>query len=207
MCRSDRKGSSRIWVSANAASRDSQAPRHLEAETGARPVPEFTEPRQVAIYDAVNSYDPGTQPEFYLGVAEEVSAEMVIDLGCGTGIITLEFAGRGYRIIGIDPSAVMLEVAREKTGADAVRWVQGGAGQLGTPGADLTIMTGHVAQFILKDADWLEALAGVRRALRGGGYLAFECRDPRAREWKRWTVASGLSRTPSTDESSPGPRW
>jgi SAM-dependent methyltransferase len=152
------------------------------AETGAMPVPEFTDPRQVAIYDAVNSYEPGTQPDFYLGVAEEVSAEVVIDLGCGTGIVTLQFASRGYQMIGVDPSAVMLEVALQKPGAARVRWVQGGVGQLGTPGADLAIMSGHVAQFILKDADWLEALAGVREALRPGRYLAFESRDPRARE-------------------------
>ena len=59
------------------------------------PTPEFTDPRQVAIYDAVNSYEPGTQPNFYLGVAEEVGAETVIDLGCGTGIITLEFREEG----------------------------------------------------------------------------------------------------------------
>jgi len=151
------------------------------------PVPEFTDPRQVAIYDAVNSYEPGTQPDFYLGVAEEVSAEVVIDLGCGTGIVTLLFASRGYRMIGVDPSRVMLEVAQRKPGADGVQWIQGDAGQLGTPGADLTIMSGHVAQFILKDDDWLEALAGVREALRPGGCLAFESRDRRAREWKRWT--------------------
>jgi SAM-dependent methyltransferase len=151
------------------------------------PIPEFTDPRQVVIYDAVNSYEPGTQPDFYLGVAEEVSAETVVDLGCGTGIITLEFASRGYRMIGVDPSPVMLEVALQKPGADGVQWVQGGAGKLGTPGADLVIMSGHVAQFILTDADWLEALAGVKKALRPGGYLAFESRDPRAREWRRWT--------------------
>ena len=112
---------------------------------------------------------------------------MVIDLGCGTGIVTSLLAGRGYRMIGIDPSAAMLEVARQKPGADGVQWIQGGAGQLGTPGADLTIMSGHVAQFILRDADWLETLSGVRDALRPGGYLAFESRDPRAREWDRWT--------------------
>jgi SAM-dependent methyltransferase len=149
--------------------------------------PEFTDPRHIVMYDAVNSYEPETQPDFYLGVAEELSAETVIDLGCGTGIITLEFARRGYRMIGVDPSPAMLEVARQKPGADRVQWVQGGAGQLGTPGADLTIMSGHVAQFILKDADWLEALAGVKEALRPGGFLAFESRDPRAREWERWT--------------------
>src|SRR5580704_6298457 len=136
--------------------------------------PEFTDPRQVAIYDAVNSYEPGTQPDFYLGVAKEASAETVIDLGCGTGIITLEFARRGYRMIGVDPSPVMLQVAMHKSGADGVQWVEGDAGRLGTPGADLAFMSGHVAQFILSDADWLEALAGVHEALRAGGYLAFE---------------------------------
>ena len=157
------------------------------AETGTMPVPEFTDPRQVAIYDAVNSYEPGTQPDFYLGVAEEVSAEAVIELGCGTGIVTLQLASKGYHVIGVDPSALMLGVAQQKPAADRVQWVQGGAGQLGTPGADLVIMSGHVPQFILRDAEWLAALAGVREALRPGGYLAFESRDPRAREWERWT--------------------
>ena len=90
-------------------------------------------------------------------------------------------------MIGVDPSPVMLGVARKKPGADYVQWVQGGAAQLGTPGADLAIMSGHVAQFILKDADWLETLAGLKEALRPGGYLSFESRDPRAREWKRWS--------------------
>jgi SAM-dependent methyltransferase len=151
------------------------------------PTPEFTDPRQVAIYDAVNSYQSGTQPDFYLGVAEEVGAETVVDLGCGTGIITLEFARRGYRMIGVDPSSAMLEVALQKPGANRVQWVQGGPGRLGALGADLAIMSGHVAQFILADAEWLEALAGVKEALRPGGYLAFETRDPRAREWEGWT--------------------
>ena len=168
------------------------------------PTPEFSDPRQVVIYDAVNSYEPGTQSDFYLGLAEEVSAETVVDLGCGTGIITLEFASRSYRVIGVDPSPVMLEVALQKPGADAVEWVQGGAGQLGNPGADLVIMSGHVAQFILKDDDWLVALVGVNEALRPGGYLAFESRDPRAREWKRWI---GRKRTIPDSPYGPIESW
>lgn len=150
-------------------------------------IPEFTDPRQVLIYDAVNAYEPGTQPDFYLGIAQEVGAETVIDLGCGTGLITLEFAGRGYRTIGVDPSLEMLEAARQKPGADGVQWVHGDAGQLGGLSADLVIMSGHVAQFILSDVDWLENLAGIRGALRSEGYLAFESRDPRLQEWNRWT--------------------
>ena len=48
-------------------------------------------------------------------------------------------------------------------------------------------MSGHVVQFILEDSEWLEALAGVREALKPGGYLAFESRDPRAQEWNLWS--------------------
>ena len=151
------------------------------------PTPEFTDPRQVLIYDAVNSYEPGTQPDFYLGVAEEVSAETIVDLGCGTGIVTLELARRGYRMIGVDPSPLMLELAQQKPGADRVQWIHGGVGQMGTPGADLAVMSGHVAQFMLTDAEWLDALTGSKEALRPGGYLASESRDPRAREWERWS--------------------
>ena len=169
-----------------------QYPSNSVAETRAMPTPEFTDPRQVAIYDAVNSYEPGSQPDFYLGVAEEVGAQNVVDLGCGTGTITLELARRGYRVIGVDPSPAMLEAAQQKPGAEGVRWVRGGAEQLGTHGADLAIMSGHVAQFILNDADWLETLAGLKEAIRPRGYLAFESRDPRAREWERW---SGRKRT------------
>ena len=80
-------------------------------------------------------------------------------------------------MIGVDPSPAMLEAAQQKPGAEGVRWVQGGAEQLGTQGADLAIMSGHVAQFILKDADWLETLAGLKEAIRPRGYLAFE--EPR----------------------------
>jgi SAM-dependent methyltransferase len=150
-------------------------------------VPEFTDPRQVVIYDAVNSYEPGTQPDFYRGVAEDVSAETVVDFGCGTGILTLDLARRGYRMIGVDPSPLMLEVAQQKAGADRVQWLQGDALQLKAANADLAIMSGHVAQFILKDAEWLAVLTGLKEALRPGGHLAFESRDPRTREWEHWT--------------------
>jgi SAM-dependent methyltransferase len=167
-------------------------------------IPEFTDPRQVAIYDAVNSYEPGAQPDFYLGLAEEIGAETVIDLGCGTGIVTLEFARRGYRTTGVDPSRVMLQVALRKPGADGVKWVEGGAEQLGSPAADLAVMSGHVAQFILSDADWLETLTAVKTALRPAGYLAFESRDPRAREWERWT---GRKRTIPDSPYGPIESW
>ena len=40
--------------------------------------------------------------------------ELVLDLGCGTGSMTIELAKRGYDMTGIDYSAEMLDVARNR---------------------------------------------------------------------------------------------
>ena len=40
--------------------------------------------------------------------------ELVLDLGCGTGSMTLELAGRGYDMTGVDYSSEMLDIARER---------------------------------------------------------------------------------------------
>jgi SAM-dependent methyltransferase len=42
----------------------------------------------------------------------------IVDVGCGTGISTRTFAGRGFELVGIDPSEAMLERARREGGAD-----------------------------------------------------------------------------------------
>lgn len=40
--------------------------------------------------------------------------ELLLDVGCGTGSMTLELARRGYDMTGIDYSAEMLDMARER---------------------------------------------------------------------------------------------
>jgi SAM-dependent methyltransferase len=148
---------------------------------------EFSDPRLVAIYDAVNAYAPHSQPRFYSQLAAEIGAKAIVDFGCGTGLITCDLAKHGYKLIGIDPAPAMIEIARGRECADRVRWIAGDASQIGEPNADLAIMTGHVAQFFLTDESWRGALVGLHRALRPGGTLSFESRSPSAREWDSWT--------------------
>ncbi|MGH9014393.1 MAG: class I SAM-dependent methyltransferase [Acidimicrobiia bacterium] len=120
-------------------------------------------------------------------LAAELGAASIVDLGCGTGLITCELARQGYRLTGVDPAPAMLDIARHRPHGDRVHWIDGDASRLGTPDADLAIMTGHVAQFFLTDESWHAALTGLRAALRPGGRLAFESRNPGAREWEGWT--------------------
>ena len=48
------------------------------------------------------------------------SPEIILDLACGTGRMTLELARRGYDMIGVDCSAEMLDVARDAAEAAAL---------------------------------------------------------------------------------------
>ncbi len=155
-------------------------------------VEEYDDPRLVALYDLLNPYADDTA--FYIDLASDERASSIVDIGCGTGLLACELARRGHQLTGVDPSAAMLDVARRRPGAGRVRWVEGDASRLGDARADLAIMTGHVAQVFLDDADWHETLAVTRAALRPGGLLAFESRNPVVRPWAAWTPESSLRR-------------
>lgn len=144
----------------------------------------YTDPRLVALYDIENSSRDDT--DFYLVLAAELGAHRIIDLGCGTGVLACELATSGRQVAGVDPAPAMLAVARRCPGADRVQWVEGDAHDLRTPNADLVVMTGCVAQVFLEDTEWCAALAAIHAALRPGGYLAFESRNPDDRAWERW---------------------
>jgi len=148
---------------------------------------EFTDPRLVAVYDTLNPYEPGTQPAFYLGLAEEIGARSVLDIGCGTGLITKEFVDRQYAVTALEPSPGMIAVARRRVGEYRATWLNADTSALGSRNADFAFLSGHVAQFFLTDEEWRTALTHLRGALRTGGTLAFETRNPAAREWETWT--------------------
>lgn len=95
----------------------------------------------------------------------------VLDVGCGTGVLTLaaaEAVSRGGRTVGLDINPGMLDVAREKS--KAIKWRQSAAEALpfGPESFDAV-----VSQFALMFfGDRSEALRQMWRALRPGGHLA-----------------------------------
>lgn len=157
----------------------------------------YTDPRLVALYDLQNAR--GADTDFYLRLAADLDARTVVDLGCGTGLLTCELALGGRRVIGVDPSPAMLAVARRRPGAERVQWVAGDSRALGAAAADLAVMTGNVAQVFLDDAVWLATLRDLRAALRPGGVLAFESRNPDDRPWERWSRAATYERLETPD--------
>jgi SAM-dependent methyltransferase len=145
----------------------------------------FAEPRLAEIYDAL---DPDRSDlDAYAAIAAELGARTVLDIGCGTGTLACLLDRRGLQVTGIDPARASLDVARRKPGAGHVRWLHGDATAVPPLRADLATMTGNVAQLFLSARDWAAALRAARQALRPGGWLVFESRDPAKRAWREWT--------------------
>ncbi len=155
----------------------------------------YVDPRLVELYDNDNPRGPDT--DFYVALAAKLNAHRILDLGCGTGLLTCELAIDGREVIGVDPSSAMLAVARRKSGAERVQWEEGDSTTLGTPEVDLAIMTGNVAQVFLDDSERTSTLRAIHAALRPAGHIAFESRNPDARAWEQWNRAATYERIDS----------
>lgn len=155
--------------------------------------PIFAEPRLAEIYDPL---DPDRSDlHAYVAMVDEFGARRVLDIGCGTGTFACLLARRGIAVTALDPAAASLEVARKKPGADRVRWVHGYPTDLPPLHVDVATMTGNVAQVFLTDEDWATTLRVAYAALRPGGRLVFETRNPEAKAWLEWNRERSYRRT------------
>ncbi len=68
------------------------------------------------VYDKLQDADYNKFVDFYEEIFKRLGKkpELVLDLACGTGNITLPMAERGYDMIGLDMSVEMLNIARDK---------------------------------------------------------------------------------------------
>ncbi len=147
----------------------------------------FTEDRLAALYDAF--CPPPTQRDdfaFYLPLV--MSAEAVLDVGCGTGALLrlARESGHTGRLCGLDPARGMLNQARRRSD---IEWILGDLCSVGWDRAfDLIIMTGHAFQEFVEDDEIRVALVAIRSALADGGNFAFETRNPLVRAWEHWAT-------------------
>lgn len=125
----------------------------------------------VARYDAKE--DAGAADE--VALLEELgldSGSLVVDLGAGTGQLTLAVAPRCAQVVAVDVSAVMLEHLRAKVGAAGltnVEVVQAGFLTYGRQGPPADVAYSRYALHHLPDLWKAVALQRVRRILRPGG--------------------------------------
>lgn len=145
----------------------------------------YRDPDLVELYDLDNP--GGEDHDYYRALADQIGAGSIVDLGCGTGLLTRSLARPARTVYGIDPSATVLDYARRQPGADAVTWIRGDAAAIPPAGrADLAICTGNAIMH-LSPEELSAALESLAAGLRTGGTLSFDSRNPAHREWERWT--------------------
>ena len=154
-------------------------------------VPETRGPRQ-AFFDVWSRfYDLApVQDAIYRPVHEAVLRELrrpprperVLDLGCGTGLLTSRLPDEGARLVcGCDFSFGMLAQARERS--SRVAWVQGDAMSL--PFSDGAVEAAVSTEAFHWFPDHDAALAELHRVLAPGGRLLVALVNPRIRPTSR----------------------
>lgn len=144
----------------------------------------YEDSRLVDLYDIDNP--DGPDHDFYRSLADEIGASSILDLGCGTGMLTVSLALAGRDVIGVDPSGAMLAFAHARPGGDRVDWIKGDSTAIPNADFDYAVMTGNVAQHLGQE-EWRRALGDPRHGMRAGNTLAFETRNPLARAWDGWS--------------------
>jgi len=145
--------------------------------------------------------------------ADPKSGEKVLDVGCGTGATTRDFAdkvGPGGRVVGIDISQILLDRAEERradTRADHIRYLLADAQTHAFAGNDCDLLTSRFG--VMFFADPVAAFANLMTALRPGGRVSIVSWSAMAEnpwfEIPRNAAVAALGKPVPKPPTAPGP--
>ena len=131
-------------------------------------------------YDALRPLSGGDRArlETMLREAALQAGELVVEVGCGTGRLTLPLSAiTAAHVMGVDSEARMLEVARSKDADGRVEWVRGSAYRVPVDdGAASLVMMAMVVHLLRQR---VRGFSEARRILRPGGRLGIWTFTPR----------------------------
>ncbi len=138
----------------------------------------------VALYDRYRPIAPAEVFKWSLRYLEHSPAHSVLDLGCGTGLSTHPWCAHAQRVIGLEPSASMLEIAARNYAnqTPSIEWLEAFAHDIPLEDASIDICASS------QSFHWMEpqsTLQEVNRVLAPGGIFLIYDRDwPPSFDWQ-----------------------
>lgn len=130
--------------------------------------------RRVSSWDQHGSANLGAVTSALIGVAAVQPGDDVVDLGCGTGQISIPLAMAGATVLGVDVSPAMaskLSDEARRQGLTGLTAVAMPIEELGLPPASVDLIVSSYALHHLRDADKARLVTAAFGWLRPGGQL------------------------------------
>ena len=128
----------------------------------------FTGKAYVSLY---NKFRPAPPRELFLQCLNylgKAKADLIIDVGCGTGISTRSLSAFADQVIGIEPSEEMISIAREHTTQKTISYQQGFSSEMDVESDSVDIVS------CSQSFHWMEpksTLKEIDRILKTDGVL------------------------------------
>lgn len=137
--------------------------------------------------------EAGENPHGEVDFVAQFSPGSVLDAGCGTGRVAIEFARRGVASVGTDLDEQMLSVARAND--PSIEWVHSDLAALELDRVfDAVVMAGNIVLFVQPGTE-AAVVAGAARHVASGGRLiaGFSLgRGVTVDQWEDWLRSAGL---------------
>ncbi|MET0895935.1 MAG: class I SAM-dependent methyltransferase [Acidimicrobiia bacterium] len=100
---------------------------------------------------------------------------LVLELGCGSGLLTKYLVEAGHRVLATDASPAMVDLTRDLVPSVPVEVLRLPTDPL--PAADAIVSVGHALSYLDSEEDIDRSLAAMADALEPSGVLAFDICD------------------------------
>ena len=147
------------------------------------------------VYDALmDDVDYDAWADYYMDLLNRagVMPRTLCDCACGTGSLTVRFAGRGIRVTGVDISGDMLAKAQQKARRFGVQamFVRQDMCTLELPRPSDALVCGcDGVNYLLSDEQLNAFFSCARASIKPGGALAFDVSSPHK---LRYTLGNGF---------------
>lgn len=105
-----------------------------------------------------------------LRTLDELTVDRSLDVGCGSGSLTMLLAARSERAVGVDPAPRMIEQAKGKRGDAPASFLVASAEALPFPNGSFDFASASLTLHHWRDAE--RGLGEIGRVLRPGGRVA-----------------------------------